>query len=128
MARAAAVKPPKTISHALTAPGVVQAAQVALVCMKIVKVDRWSDFIAKPIESLRGAIVLTAEQQSLLEEHRQVLSYLRASSPVVSVAACTECERWGLVGSAAVPKKCAFTLRCGGEVVKASATQTAAKK
>ncbi|MBN9214130.1 MAG: hypothetical protein J0J04_04815 [Microbacterium sp.] len=122
MARAATpkVKPPKVITHAPAAPGVVQAAQIALVAMKAAKVHTWAEFTYRSDQELRAAVSLTADQQGLLEDYRHILPHLQVS-PLVTIAACNVCGRYGLVGSAAVPPKCGFTLRCDGAVAKASA-------
>lgn len=118
-ARAKKVKPPKVIVHAPDAPEVVQAAQIALISMKAAGVHTWEEFTERTDEELRLAVSLTAEQQGLLEEHRHILPHLRVM-PLVSVAGCDTCGRYGLVTSAAVPAKCAYTLRCAGTVSKAS--------
>lgn len=118
---------PKMIAHAPTAPEPVQAAQIALICMKTVKASNWEAFVAKPIEELRRAIILTPEQQSILEKHRRILPYLR-TKPLVTLSACDTCGRFGLVGSAAIPAKCPYTLRCDGKVTKALVSATRARK
>lgn len=122
MARAATkkIKPPKVIAHAPNAPAVVQAAQIALVAMKAARVATWAEFVARPDADLRAMVSLTAEQQGLLEDNRHILPMLGVK-PLITVAACTVCGRYGLVGSAAASAKCAFTLRCEGTVTKASA-------
>lgn len=129
MARAALPKPPKAITHNASAPAVVQAVQIALIAMKTAKVSTWEQFLARPDADLRKMITLTQEQQGLLEDHRHLLPYLKVT-PLVSVAACNTCGRYALAGSAAVPQKCSYTLRCPGTVVKATATdfRTRAKK
>lgn len=121
MARAATpkVKPPKVITHAPSAPDVVKAAQIALIAMKTAKVYTWEEFIARPDSELRTMLSLTAEQQGLLEDHRHILPLLNIR-PLITVAACNTCGRYGLASSAAVPVKCGYTLRCDGAVSKAS--------
>lgn len=121
MARAATpkVKPPRVIVHAPNVPEVVQAAQIALIAMKAAKVHTWAEFVDKPDSQLRALVSLTADQQGILEDNRHVLPYLQVT-PLVTVAACGTCGRYGLVSSAAVPAKCGFTLRCDGAVAKAS--------
>lgn len=121
MVRAATskVKPPKVITHAPSAPEVVQAAQIALIAMKASGAATWAEFVTIPIAELRARVTLTADQQGLLEDHRDVLPYLQVS-PLVTVAACDSCGRFGLVSSAAIAAKCGYTLRCEGAVSKAS--------
>lgn len=121
MARAATRKvvPPKVIVHAPDVPEVVQAAQIAQIAMRAAKVETWDQFVGKTDGELRALISLTADQQGILEDNRHILPYLQVS-PLVTVAACSACGRYGLVSSAAVPAKCAFTLRCPGSVTKAS--------
>lgn len=121
MARAATpkAKTPKVIVHSPVAPEVVQAAQIALIAMKAAGVSTWAEFVGKSDAELRDLVSLTADQQGILEDNRHILPHLNVK-PVVTVAACNTCGRYGLVGSAAVPVKCAFTLRCTGAVTKAS--------
>lgn len=123
MARAAIPKKrgPRSITHTPGVPEVVQAAQIALLAMKAAKVKTWADFVARPADELRQLIVLTEDQQELLERHRRVLPSLQLS-PVVTVYGCTHCGKYGLAGPAAISAKCAFTLQCQGAVKKASLT------
>lgn len=129
MARAAVkkVKPPKVIRHSPSAPAPVQAAQIAIIAMKAAKVAKWSDFTAKPLAELRELVTLDFEQQNLLETYRHLLPHLQ-TSPLVTVTACPVCGRHGLAGSTTGTGRCFFTLRCAGNLVRASVLDYRAPK
>lgn len=119
MARAAKKKPPKAVVHNPAAPAPVQAAQLGLRVMKILGTPTWAAVIEMPDAERRDRVVLTAEQQGILEDYRDVLPHLRIS-PLVTIAACDTCGHRGLAGAAAVAQKCSYTLQCSGRVFKAS--------
>lgn len=127
MARVAKKKPPKPVVHNPAAPPAVQAAQLGLRIMKILGVGDWKQVVALPTETLRDKVVLTNEQQGILEGHRSVLPHLRIS-PLVTIAACDTCGLRALAGAAVVSQKCPYTLGCPGRVFKASTVDYAKRE
>lgn len=121
-ARTSKIKPPKTFRHSPHTPEAVQAVQVAILTMKAAGVKRWSELVEKPIADVRAKVNLDPEQQSLLEKHAHLLRYIQIS-PLISIAGCDACGRYGLAASANVSAKCGFTRGCTGKVVKASSLE-----
>lgn len=112
----------REITHSSDLPAVCQAAQIALLIMKKLKVSTWKDMVDKAAETdLREHVILTRDQQALIDEYAHVVPYLRAK-PVTTIIACTGCGLYGIAGPASVGKRCPFRLHCEGQVVKAPAT------
>jgi hypothetical protein len=113
-------KPAEPIRHDTFAPAPVQAAQIAILVIKKVKCQTWKAVIElSATTDIREHVVLSAEQQALIDEYRDVLPYL-STSPLVTVIACTACNHYGLQDKRAAGAKCIFTFRCEGKLVKAS--------
>jgi len=116
-----APKRPEPIRHNLTAPPVVQAAQIALIAMKKAKCANWKGMVELAAQiNIREKVILTAEQQELIDRYANILPYLQ-TSPLVTVVACTGCGRFGFYDGRPAGAKCYFTLRCTGKLMKASA-------
>lgn len=114
----------KTIRHNESAPGPIQAAQIALVLMQVAKTTNWQGVIGD--DSLAERVQLTDAQQQLLEEHRGILPYLTRgghTGTLRSLIACPECGRVMFTTSGAAPSKCLMKLGCEGVPVKARSTQ-----
>lgn len=114
----------KSIRHNLTAPPVIQAAQIALVLMSAAKTSNWAGVLAE--KDLAERVQLTDEQQHLLEEHRGILPYLTRGGregTLRSVIACPVCHRLMFTGTGTAPTRCQMTLGCDGKPVKARSTQ-----
>lgn len=129
MPRATKPQVRKTIRHNLTAPGPIQAAQIALVLMQVAKSTNWAGVVAET--TLAQRVQLTPEQQQLLEEHRGYLPYLTRGGnggTLRSLLACPTCGRTMFIGSASAPSKCQMTLGCEGSPIKAKSTQEPAPK
>jgi hypothetical protein len=128
-----AVKAPNLVTHDVTAPPVVQAAQVALVVMGLCKASTWAEVVALFNDAgeptgRAAAMALTPEQAALLDEHRAILPYLSRNAKGISVArtvyACPVCGRFGfLLGKRTAPTRCGFSVTCPGKPVKARSTQ-----
>jgi len=107
------------VLHDPEAPTVVQAAQIAFKVMAVAKTDTWRD--AANHEHLAALVGLTAQQQRILEDHRQILPFLVRRGATVTVLGCTGCDRWACADSkATASKRCTLTLGCQGTPVKAS--------
>ena len=113
------LKAPKTVVHTPNVPSVVQAAQIAIVTMKLAKVNRWEELQARDVAELRSIIRWDPEQLELLQKHSSILRVLQVS-PAVTVYACPACERFGFTGPGAKTGKCVFTEGCDGSLVRAS--------
>ena len=88
--------------------------------MKAAKVNTWSALVElASAKDVREVVVLTAEQQDILDRHQDLLPYLSVK-PIVTVIACTVCGRFGFWDTRSSSKTCPFTLRCSGTIVKAS--------
>ena len=123
---AASTKPQvrKTIRHNESAPGPIQAAQIALVLMQVAKTTNWQGVVADA--TLPSRVQLSDEQQQLLEEHSGYLPYLTRGGregTLRSLIACAMCGRTMFIGTGTAPSKCQMTLGCEGTPVKARSTQ-----
>lgn len=119
----------KTIRHNTDAPSAVQAAQIALVLMQVAKADSWASVLTSP--DLASRVLLTDEQQALLEKHSGILPYLTRGGregTLRSVVACPVCERVMFISTGTAPTKCQMKLGCEGVPVKARSTQERAPK
>jgi hypothetical protein len=117
------------IRHNTSAPGVIQAAQIALVLMSRAKSPDWAGVVAET--TLAERVELSDEQQALLEKHRGILPYLTrggGQSILRSVIACPVCERVMFTTSGSAPARCLMSLGCEGIPVKAKSTQESAPK
>lgn len=124
MARTTKPQVRKTIRHNDSAPGPIQAAQIALVLMQVAKTTNWAGVITDT--TLASRVQLTPAQQELLEEHRGYLPYLTRGGregSLRSLVACPACQRAMFIGTGSAPTKCQMTLGCEGSPVKARSTQ-----
>lgn len=117
-------KPARTsVRHSADAPEVCQAAQIAMVIMKRLRVSNWEGVVERArVSDVREKVTLTAEQQELIDTHRNVLPYLQ-TSPTVTVVCCTVCGRFGFYDKRNPGKACLFTHRCPGVLVKAKSVE-----
>lgn len=120
--------PPKTFQHSVDAPEPCQAAQVAQLVMRRLKVGTWGQVVELATrEDIRVLVRLTPEQQALLDRYSFILPFLRVK-PTITVAACAACGRYGFTGPGSLPTRCYFTHRCDGKLVRARSTAAAAAK
>lgn len=121
MARTKKPQPVKTFRHSADAPEPCQAAQVAILTMKALKVSKWAQVVEiAATGDVRATVTLTPVQQSLLDRYAHLLPYLRVR-PLQTVVACTVCGLHGITGgTGTIPRNCYFTLGCEGQLVKAS--------
>jgi len=129
MARAKAPQVRKTIRHNENAPGPVQAAQIALILMQAAKAENWAGVVGDT--TLHERVLLTDQQQAILEEHRGILPYLTRGGregTLRSIIACPECGRVMFTSTGTAPSKCLMKLGCEGAPVKARSTQEPAPK
>ncbi|WP_433673906.1 hypothetical protein [Microbacterium gorillae] len=118
-------KPPEPIRHDESVPGPAQAAQIALLVMKKVGCQTWKDVVEKASNTdLRTKVILSPEQQALIDEYADIIPYL-STSPLVTVVACPLCGRYGLQDRRSAGSRCIFTMRCPGKPVKGSSTPKA---
>ena len=112
-------KAPRSSRHNPAAPPLVQAAQIALVILTATKHNLWNDMVRDPAS--HSAVILTAEQQELLETHRHILPHLQRK-PVRTVLACDTCDRFVFTDTATAPARCSLSLGCNGTPARASTT------
>lgn len=114
----------KTIRHNESAPGPIQAAQIALVLMSTAGVPNWAGVVSNT--TLADRVQLSDAQQKLLEEHRGILPYLTRGGregTLRSLISCSECGRIMFTATGAAPSKCLMKLGCTGTPIKARSTQ-----
>lgn len=100
MARTAKPKPVQTFRHDGASPEPCQAAQVAILTMKALKVSKWSQVVEiAATTNVRALVNLTPVQQSLIDRHAHLLGYLRVR-PLVTIIACTACGLHGITAGA----------------------------
>lgn len=127
-ARTARKPASRAIRHDPSKPDVVQAAQIAMLVMKKLRVNQWRDVVELAATTdVRERVQLTPEQQSLLDANMNVLPHLMVK-PITTVFACDTCGLYGLAGKGAVGKKCSLTLHCPGALHKASSAAPRAPK
>ena len=123
MVRATKAKSARGVRHRTDIPEAAQAAQIAMIVMRLLHVESWQQLVELSVtEDVRRTVYLTAIQQDLIDRFAHILPMLRMS-PMVTVAACPVCGRYGLQDRRPVAKACWFTLRCPGSPVKAPATE-----
>ena len=112
-------KAPKSVRHNPDVPPIVAAAQIAMVILTTTKHNVWRDLVLDPAS--HAAVILTDEQQAILEANRHILPWLQRK-PVRTVLACDSCDRFVFTDTASAPARCTLTLGCGGKPVRASTT------
>ncbi|PPG14380.1 hypothetical protein [Rathayibacter rathayi] len=110
-------KADRRIVHTPDAPAAVQAVNLALQILKSSGANSWRDLARRP--EAHEHIILTDAQQTLLDEHMDVLPYL-SIKPMRTIFVCRVCGRLAFADAAPPPARCTITLGCGGSVMKAS--------
>lgn len=107
--------------HDESEPEVLQAAHIAFGVMHGVQANNWAGVVevATRDGDIRDKVVLTANQQRLIDENAAILPHLQIKPPV-TVAVCSDCGMWAVVASASSSKKCTLTLHCPGKSEKAA--------
>lgn len=129
-ARPRAKKPPGPIRHNEQVPKPCQAAQIAVVMMKRLRVSTWQYLIRELADRPDAAalVALTPRQQELLREYDHLLPYLTATSGSgVTVVACPVCGEYALHGTKGQSSGCYLTLACPGKLVRASMSEQRAR-
>lgn len=111
-------KPPKVIGLKTDLPPVAAAAYVGLQVMHALKAPAWSGVVEiAGREPVTKRVQLTPEAQEAIDNHQELLPYLR-TSPARTVAQCPSCMSWGFTGKQPVNSGCWFSLGCAGRPVR----------
>ncbi|MBC9927329.1 hypothetical protein [Leucobacter sp. cx-169] len=118
MARAKPKVKVKLVTHDTELPELGQAAHVALLTLGATGCNTWKALVESP--EVWERVLLTAEQQRLIDEHPYVLQHLQRA-PLRSITVCDVCGRWALAVKAPTKgAKCTLIVGCTGTLFYAS--------
>lgn len=107
--------------------GPSQAASLALALLTHTKRATWAEFTDQSNMSDEAFVLalaeirLAPEQVAVLDEtaRKGILKFI-ARAPLTTLASCTHCGKWAVVGSKGLPTNCPLTSNCEGKITKGS--------